>query len=79
MDCLWLAKSHLGQSQDLQRIVAFCRGLRTDSSLWSLIGRNGSDLVFRKIEQDVAAFRRFILENADKDNPDLPGGPAELH
>ena len=35
------------------------------------LGRNGSYLVFRKLEQDVAAFRHFVLENGDKNRPDL--------
>jgi Dyp-type peroxidase family len=37
------------------------------------LGRNGSYLVFRKLEQDVGTFRRFLIENAEKDNPDLLG------
>jgi Dyp-type peroxidase family len=50
-------------------------GAKSGTGMQSMkdLGRNGSYLVFRKLEQDVAAFRRFIIENADKDNPDLLG------
>jgi len=34
-----------------------------DSAEWRDLGRNGSYLVFRKLEQDVATFRSFFAEN----------------
>lgn len=37
------------------------------------LGRNGSYLVFRKLEQNVVEFRRFLVKNAEKDNPELLG------
>jgi len=50
-------------------------GTKFGTSLQTMrdLGRNGSYLVFRKLEQDVVAFRRFLLEHADKNDPDLLG------
>jgi Dyp-type peroxidase family len=49
-------------------------GVRSTGLTPPALARNGSYLVYRKLSQDVAAFRRLLAEQGRH----YPGGPAEL-